>query len=76
MNARTINRSTPLHFAAENGNWKHLCCTGYQFNFATCFSSGNVKVVEILMRNEANPNLKNNAGQTSLDLAVLKGIHF
>lgn len=35
--------------------------------------SGNEGIVELLMNNGANPNIKDRSGQTAKDLAISKG---
>lgn len=45
-----------------------------QFYLFDCFFSGNAKVSEILIQNEADLNLKDDEGYTPLHKAVLNGI--
>lgn len=48
MDARDIDRNTPLFFAALKGN---------------------IRIVQILLENDADPNLQNKNGETALDWA-------
>lgn len=76
VNAQDFFGRTPLYLASREGNYPDVTYKLELLIYALFFILiGHIKVMELLLKNSANPNLTDNDNQTPLFNAAVSGIH-
>lgn len=77
INATNHDGWTPLHFAAEYGNWiklrKFVHGKSWNGKINLNYIPGRQRAVQILIDNGAGKHIKANGGKEPRDLAIAKG---